>query len=399
MPSRKGAIMSDPNINMQNEGQTPEFQPANGDAAQPAQPAQSQMPQVPEVPQAQQAPDMPQTPVYGAAPETPATPQYGQEYGRGGQSVPQYAAPAATPQYGQSAGQPTYGQPADQNPYAQPISQPVYGQTADQNPYAQPAGQPVYGQGTDQNPYTQPASQPAYGQAANQPPYTQPAQGMPQYGQPAYGQPAYGQPAPGAGQPLPQGVPAYAGAQFPGGTPTLDQPWYGIGFVEAVKRFFQKYATFSGRASRGEFWWVILFFALVNIALAIVFSPLPSTITTIIGVVWELATIVPFVAVAVRRLHDTNKSGWWVLLPGIPYAIVTVWEAIWEPMATSTLTGISMNLNPNDPAQVEMLAREFGNMMTPLAGMGLLGLVYLISGIVLMVGRTNPAGARFDAQR
>lgn len=370
MPSMKGAIMTDSNINGQSEGQTPEFQPAGGDAAQPSQPTQPQMPQAP------------QTPLYGTAPETPATPQYGQ----GGQSVPQYAAPAATPQYGQ------------------PATQPVYGQPTNQNPYEQPAGQPVYGQSTDQNPYGQPASQPVYGQAAGQSPYGQPTQAAPQYGQPSYGQPApdmpqYTQPAYGQGQPLPQGVPAYAGAQFPGGTPTLDQPWYGIGFVPAVKRFFLKYATFSGRASKGEFWWVMLFFVLVNIAMAIVFSPLPATITTAIGIVWQLATIVPFVAVAVRRLHDTNKSGWWVLLPGIPYVIVTVWEAIWEPMATSTLTGISMNLDPNDPAQVEMLAREFGNMMMPVMGMGLLGLVYLISGIVLMVGRTDPAGARFDAQR
>ena len=40
-----------------------------------------------------------------------------------------------------------------------------------------------------------------------------------------------------------------------GAEPPLEWPWYGIGFVAAVKRFFKKYATFNGRASRGEYWW------------------------------------------------------------------------------------------------------------------------------------------------
>ena len=43
------------------------------------------------------------------------------------------------------------------------------------------------------------------------------------------------------------------------GEPALDHPWYGIGFVDAIKRGFKKYAKFEGRASRGEYWWWVLF--------------------------------------------------------------------------------------------------------------------------------------------
>lgn len=76
-------------------------------------------------------------------------------------------------------------------------------------------------------------------------------------------------------------------------------------FVTSLKTCFSKYATFSGRARRSEFWW----FALA----AFIGSLIP-----VLGYVISLACIIPNIAVGVRRLHDIGKSGWFYLLALIP---------------------------------------------------------------------------------
>ena len=93
-------------------------------------------------------------------------------------------------------------------------------------------------------------------------------------------------------------------------------------FGDAIKSFFSKYATFSGRARRSEYWFAVLFFALVSAAASVIWpggtdedgwrqnGPLES--------LWSIATFIPSLAIAVRRLHDTGRSGkylWWLLLP------------------------------------------------------------------------------------
>jgi uncharacterized membrane protein YhaH (DUF805 family) len=121
------------------------------------------------------------------------------------------------------------------------------------------------------------------------------------------------------------GYPAQAGG------PPLDHPWYGIGFLDAIKRGFKKYATFEGRASRGEYWWWVLFtgiivFVLYGLAIGIGLAtirpngqmgPAAIPIFVLIGL-FGLAIIVPSIAVAVRRLHDAGYSGWFYLLALIP---------------------------------------------------------------------------------
>jgi uncharacterized membrane protein YhaH (DUF805 family) len=77
-------------------------------------------------------------------------------------------------------------------------------------------------------------------------------------------------------------------------------------FMESVKTCFSKYAVFEGRAGRPEFWWFMLFLLLVNILL--------SWISPLVGAIFTLATLVPSLAVGARRLHDTDRSGWWQLL-------------------------------------------------------------------------------------
>ncbi len=81
-------------------------------------------------------------------------------------------------------------------------------------------------------------------------------------------------------------------------------------FVSAIKSCFSQYAGFSGRASRSEYWWWTLFVILATIGTAIV--------SDVLSALFSLGTLLPFLAVAARRLHDIGKSGWWQLVGFIP---------------------------------------------------------------------------------
>ena len=81
----------------------------------------------------------------------------------------------------------------------------------------------------------------------------------------------------------------------------------------AIAACFGKYATFSGRASRSEYWWFLLFVVVVNMLLTVLDSTLFNGQQILSGV-WSLATVLPVMAVMIRRLHDTNRSGWWWLI-------------------------------------------------------------------------------------
>ena len=79
----------------------------------------------------------------------------------------------------------------------------------------------------------------------------------------------------------------------------------------------QRFAKFDGRAGREEFWWFVLANVLVFIVLAILVAI--SDIFWILYIGYAIAVIVPSIALAIRRLHDTNKSGWWLLIGLIPF--------------------------------------------------------------------------------
>ncbi|MDE5687306.1 MAG: DUF805 domain-containing protein [Paramuribaculum sp.] len=101
-------------------------------------------------------------------------------------------------------------------------------------------------------------------------------------------------------------------------------------FGDAVKRVFSKYAEFSGRASRAEFWWFILFLVIVNAALGILAAVTGSSIFSLISGVFSLATFIPCLSVSWRRLHDTGRAGgWWFInfVPAVGAIIFTVFCA------------------------------------------------------------------------
>jgi len=88
-------------------------------------------------------------------------------------------------------------------------------------------------------------------------------------------------------------------------------------FGEAISDGFSKYAMFSGRSSRSAYWWWTLFYVLIVIGASIVDAAVNTPV--FVGLVW-LAFIIPNLAVLVRRLHDIDNSGWWVLIGFIPIA-------------------------------------------------------------------------------
>jgi len=83
-----------------------------------------------------------------------------------------------------------------------------------------------------------------------------------------------------------------------------------MNFQESVKLCLTKYADFKGTATRPEYWWFFLFVILV--------SAIVSTVSDKLGVVFSLAVLLPSIAAATRRLHDTGRSGWWQLVAVVP---------------------------------------------------------------------------------
>ena len=112
-----------------------------------------------------------------------------------------------------------------------------------------------------------------------------------------------------------------------------------MGFTRAVTACLGKYATFQGRASRSEYWYFTLFigllvligFLLMAIGDATLGGATAGVVFGILAVVAGLGLLLPGLAVSVRRLHDTNSSGWWYLVAFIPYVgglILFVWYCV-----------------------------------------------------------------------
>jgi uncharacterized membrane protein YhaH (DUF805 family) len=103
-----------------------------------------------------------------------------------------------------------------------------------------------------------------------------------------------------------------------------------VSFGEAPQLFLKNYAKFTGRSSRGAFWWWIL----INLIVVVVLNFVDGALGTqpgqvgLLGGLWALATLVPGIALGMRRMHDIDKSGWWLLLGIVPLVgLVLIWFA------------------------------------------------------------------------
>ena len=101
-----------------------------------------------------------------------------------------------------------------------------------------------------------------------------------------------------------------------------------MGFGEAVQSVFSKYATFSGRARRSEYWYFVLLQVIVTAVLNGLYSATESVAFSAILVLFDLALLVPSLAVCWRRLHDIGRRGayyFFVLIPLVGWILLLVW--------------------------------------------------------------------------
>ncbi|MBS9478622.1 DUF805 domain-containing protein [Ancylobacter radicis] len=108
-------------------------------------------------------------------------------------------------------------------------------------------------------------------------------------------------------------------------------------FTQAISSVLGQYASFTGRAPRSEYWWWVLFSVLVNIATSVLDTALFGAVSllaygeinafTPISTLVGLALLIPSIAVAARRFHDLDRSGWWLLigLTGIGALVIFFW--------------------------------------------------------------------------
>jgi uncharacterized membrane protein YhaH (DUF805 family) len=98
-----------------------------------------------------------------------------------------------------------------------------------------------------------------------------------------------------------------------------------MGFGDAIRSCWAKYATFTGRAPRSEYWYFVLFQVIVSLIAGVISAEVElNLISTLV----EVLLFLPGLAVGVRRLHDIDKSGWWLLLglvPIIGWVFIIIW--------------------------------------------------------------------------
>lgn len=217
--------------------------------------------------------------------------------------------------------------PAGNDPYAQQPANP-YGQPS-ADPYAQASATP-YGQPSAVDPYAQPSADPYAQQQAGTGSYAAPAMG-------GYGQSA---PATGYAEPSdPYAAPANAGYADPYAAPqAYGQPGYGMqlaperpkmGFGQAIKAFFQNYVQFKGRANVSEFWPPLVLMFAIQSVLGIILGVAGldkygdptglGIVMVLMMMLISLAMFLPMLGLYIRRFHDQNKSGWFYCLTFIPY--------------------------------------------------------------------------------
>jgi uncharacterized membrane protein YhaH (DUF805 family) len=103
--------------------------------------------------------------------------------------------------------------------------------------------------------------------------------------------------------------------------------------MDAVRRVLSNYATFSGRAARPEYWWWVLAVVLGSVVFRLIDSAIfggaevDGAPVQVFSALFGIAILLPMLAVGARRLHDTDRSAWWLLLNLLPLigALVLLW--------------------------------------------------------------------------
>jgi uncharacterized membrane protein YhaH (DUF805 family) len=101
-----------------------------------------------------------------------------------------------------------------------------------------------------------------------------------------------------------------------------------MNFPEAIRLGFRKYATFSGRAVRSEYWYWALLVAIVGSTARVLDAAVIGYRVGPLHIIWNFAILLPSYAVAVRRLHDTDRSGWWLLALVAAFVLILVLSVV-----------------------------------------------------------------------
>lgn len=147
----------------------------------------------------------------------------------------------------------------------------------------------------------------------------------------------------------PVSVSNHGGLEYGSDPDDMSKPLYGATFSQAVVRYFKRYARFSGYSSRSEYWWVYLFNIIVGSVFAVLMSVsflpmmyalslahetpdgallfpdggawalMPLTIIVIVLTIYSLTTLVPTIALTVRRIRDTGRDWPWIFVGFVPY--------------------------------------------------------------------------------
>ena len=164
-------------------------------------------------------------------------------------------------------------------------------------------------------------------------------------------------------------------------------------FTQAVRSVLTQYATFRGRASRSEYWWFFLFSVLLNAVTSIPDMVLDAVAGlngfTPFGTVAWLALFIPTLAVSVRRLHDSDLSGWWMA------ANYALWIAGALTIVVAGLVPFDRFLLFATPTPEAMFPPMSASVLLAVAAGALLALAGFVMWLVLMLRTSTPGANRY----
>lgn len=153
-----------------------------------------------------------------------------------------------------------------------------------------------------------------------------------------------------------------------------------VDFITAIKLFFANYVNFKGRSTRAEYWWAWLFCLLVSVILSAL-----GVVGSVLSGVASLVFLLPSLAIATRRLHDTGRSGWWL----VGYYAITWTIGIWLLVSMFMAIGsdglIAMSTNNAAGINPALMLGWLKGALVP-------GLICVVLSIVYLIFMCQPSG-------